>query len=254
MSREHFIYGRRPVRELLKHRASQVRRVIVVDGRHDRSLRELVDSAERAGLLVERWSPRRATALVGDVTHQGIVAETRAFDYIELDDLLTISAKSEHPSLIVVMDQIQDPGNFGAIIRSARAFGAHGAVVPKDRCAGVTAVAVKASAGATSQLPIARVTNLRSAIEVLKQSGVWVFGMSADAPRSLEEHDFTGAVALVIGNEGRGLRRLIAEYCDELVRIPMSRGWDSLNASVSAGIALYEVDRQRRVARGRPSS
>lgn len=245
MSKPELIYGRHPVREQLSARPSAVRRVMVAEGTSHPMITELLAMAKEISVRVERMPRKKLEGLVGRVAHQGVVAEVTPFGYVGIDDLLNGVTQSGQPALLIVLDQIQDPHNLGAILRSAYALGAQGVIIVKDRATEVTGTVSKASAGAASKIPVARVTNLRRALEILKDASLWIYGTDADAEKTLSQVDLTGPVALVIGNEGKGLRRLVAETCDELVRIPMSGELGSLNASVSAGIALYEAVRQR---------
>lgn len=245
MSKGDLIYGRHPVAEQLAARPNAVRRIYIAEGSNHPALTELLAAAKTASVKVDRLPRRKLEGLVGRVAHQGVAAEVAPFDYVDLEALLETAKHSERPALLVVLDQIQDPHNLGAILRSAYALGAHGVVIVKDRATEVTGTVSKASAGAASKIPIARVTNLRHALEAMKRAELWIYGTDAGAEKDLSALDLTGPVAVVIGNEGKGLRRLVAETCDELVRIPMSGELGSLNASVSAGIALYEAARQR---------
>jgi len=189
---------------------------------------------------------RALEELVGDVPHQGVVAAVAAFAFVDLDDVLPDVHAAGRVPLLLGLDQIQDPHNLGSLVRSAYALGADAVFMPKDHSCDVTPTVVKTSAGATAHLPIARVTNMRRALEELKAAGLWVFGAAAsdDGP-SICEVDLTQPAVIVIGSEGAGLRRLVSESCDTLVRIPMAGTLDSLNASVAGAILLYEAARQR---------
>lgn len=247
MAKYEYVFGRHPVRELLASRPGDARCVYVAEGK-DKHL-EIVKLAKQVRVEVVAVPQRKLRDLVGPVTHQGVAAAVKPFEYADLDDIIQASTKDpEWPGLVVVLDQIQDPHNLGAIIRSSWGFGAHGVVIPKDRASEVTPVAVKSAAGAASRLPVARETNIRQALEALKKAGFWVYGTSLAQSGPLRSVDMKRAIALVIGSEGKGLRRLVAETCDELVQIPMRTELDSLNASVAAGVALYEVSRQRESA------
>lgn len=245
MSRGELIYGRHPVREQLSARASEVRRIMIAEGTKHPSINELLEEARRAKVSVDYLPRKKIEALVGRVAHQGVIAEVAPFQYVDVEDVIAMVKNSERPGLVMVLDQIQDPHNLGAILRSAYALGAHAVMIVKDRATEVTGTVAKASAGAATKIPVARVTNLRGALEKLKSAGIWIYGTAVDAKREIADFDFTGSVALVVGNEGKGLRRLVAETCDELMSIPMRGKLGSLNASVSAGIVLYEVARQR---------
>lgn len=243
MTKHDYIYGRHPVSEALRGRPAEVHRVFVSETGKQSRVADLVQLAELHHVPVTAVSRRKLDELVGEVQHQGIVAAVTAFAYAELDDVL---AKAGAAPLLLVLDQVQDPHNLGSLVRSALALGADAVLIPKDRSAEVTSTVVKTSAGATAHLPIVRVGNLRSALDDLKQRRFWVYGAAADGAKRVDEIDFRGPTAIVIGSEGKGLRRLVAETCDELAHIPMSGKLGSLNAAVAGAIMLYEVARQRR--------
>jgi len=197
-----------------------------------------------------REAPReKLDRLAGTDRHQGVVAVVADYRYRELGELLEGARAAGAPPLVVVLDGIEDPQNLGAIIRSAHALGAHGVVIPKDRAAGITPAAAKASAGAVEHCPVARVTNLAQALERLKEAGVWTVATDASADEPISAVDLTVPTALVIGSEGAGVRPLVRRTCDRVARIPMQGKVGSLNASASAAIALYEVLRQRTAAK-----
>ena len=177
--------------------------------------------------------------------HQGVIALAAVREYVSVDDILADAAAKNEPPLIVVCDEISDPHNLGAIIRTAYCAGAHGVVIPKRRSAGLTSVVAKTSAGAVSHMKVARVPNIPSLLKDLKKQGVWVFGTAVNGTTGLYDADLKGAAAIVIGSEGDGMTRLAAENCDFLVSIPMKGDLNSLNASASAAILLYEAVRQR---------
>jgi 23S rRNA (guanosine2251-2'-O)-methyltransferase len=235
------VYGVNPVLELLRS-GGKVERVFVAEGA---GREEIERAAREAGVRVERAPRRRVEELAGapGAAHQGVVAEVPPFEYAELEDVLD---RAGAQPLLVACDGIQDPHNLGAIIRSAHALGAHGVVIPQDRAVQVTPVVEKASAGAAAWCPVARVTNLARALDTLRARGVWTAGLAAEGAEDLPRADLTGPLALVVGAEGTGLRRLVRERCDRLLRIPMAGRVGSLNASVAAAVALYEVARQRR--------
>ena len=177
--------------------------------------------------------------------HQGVIALAAVRAYVDVEDLLALAAERGEPPLLVVCDELSDPHNLGAVIRTAECAGAHGVIIPKRRSAGLTAIVAKTSAGAVSYLPVARVANLSACLKELKRQGVWVFGADAAGDRVLYDADLKGPAAIVIGSEGSGMGRLVAETCDFLVRIPMKGKLNSLNASAAAAILLYEAVRQR---------
>ena len=178
-------------------------------------------------------------------SHQGVIALCAVREYVTVDDILAIAREKGEKPLIVVCDELSDPHNLGAVIRTADAAGAHGVIIPKRRSAGLTAVVAKTSAGAVAHVPVARVPNLVAALKELQQAGVWVFGTAAEGTTSLYQADLKGPAAIVIGSEGDGMTRLAAENCDFLVSIPMRGKLNSLNASAAAAILLYEAVRQR---------
>lgn len=247
MSESRYIYGRHPVLEQLRRRPRDVQRLYVMSGSRS-GLGAALAAAQHHGVQVVEVNRRKLQDLVGDVPHQGVVAQVVAFNYASLEDMLALANQRDEAPLLLVLDQIQDPHNLGSIVRSAYALGAHGVLIPKDRACEVTPTVVKTSAGATAHQPIGRVVNLRRTLEDLKEAGLWVIGTVAEGGRPLEEVDFIQPTVLVIGSEGKGLRPLVAKTCDLLAQIPMPGHLGSLNASVAAGIALYEAGRQRRAS------
>ncbi|MFN8483036.1 MAG: 23S rRNA (guanosine(2251)-2'-O)-methyltransferase RlmB [Anaerolineae bacterium] len=238
------VYGRHPVLEAL--RADEgVQRLLIAKGTQTGGpLGEILSLAQVRGIRVA-WVDRRELDRLGAV-HQGVAAELAPFEYADLDDILAAAAARGEPPLLLVLDAIQDVHNLGSLLRTADAVGAHGAILPAHRAAGVTPAVRKASAGAVAHLPIAQVTNLRSALEGLKRQGVWVVGLDMAGQTAFDAYDWRGPVALVIGSEGKGLGRLVAETCDVLVQLPMRGHVDSLNAAVAGSIVLYHAWRSRR--------
>ena len=201
----------------------------------------------RSGGIPVDYAPKSVVeGLATETSHQGVVAQVAPFSYWALEDLLDTIAHRQEVPFLVVLDQIEDPHNLGAVLRSADAAGAHGVIIPQRRAASVTSTVAKTSAGAVEYVPVCQVTNLARAIDTLKERGIWVTGADMRGDKLHTEADLTGPLALVIGSEGRGIRRLIADKCDFLVRLPMYGQVNSLNASVAAGILLYEAVRQRR--------
>lgn len=233
-----FLTGINPILEQLRQDPRSIRLIRI--GRRDGAGDRVLEAAKAAGVPVVREDPQALRRRAGGVLDQGIVAEIAPFRYAELEDLLEARV-----DCLVALDQITDPRNLGAIIRSAEAAGAGGVIVPKDRAAGVTAVVARAAAGATAVVPVARVTNLTRALEASKRAGYWIVGLDAEAPVSLFGFDFPEASVIVIGAEGRGLRPLVRSSCDHRLAIPMLGRVSSLNASVAAAIALFERVRQR---------
>jgi 23S rRNA (guanosine2251-2'-O)-methyltransferase len=204
-----------------------------------------VTAAKAIGAVIDEVDISRLNQITNYAKHQGIVAQVAAYEYVELEELITTAkAKSSQP-VIIVADSITDPHNLGAIIRSAEALGAQGIVIPQRRAVGVTSAVAKVAAGALENLPVARVINLNRALEQLKADGFWIYGTSADAGQPLHKVKFDGAIVLVVGAEGEGLSLTTQRSCDMLVSVPLEGKTNCLNASVATGMALYEIFRQR---------
>ncbi|MCM1167044.1 MAG: 23S rRNA (guanosine(2251)-2'-O)-methyltransferase RlmB [Lachnospiraceae bacterium] len=234
------IYGKNAVSEAL----SSEKDVDAVFVQRGASVGNIVSAAKRRGIVVKDVSAEKLAALTGTQKHGGVAAELCACAYAELGDILGVSREKGVPPFIIIADEIADPHNLGAIIRTAEAAGADGVVIPKRRSASLNATVFKTSAGAAAWIKVARVANLVDAIKTLKKHNIWVWGMEADgAP--FDKTDFTGGTAIVVGSEGFGLGRLVRESCDGVLSLPMNGKVNSLNASVSAGILMYEVVRQR---------
>jgi 23S rRNA (guanosine2251-2'-O)-methyltransferase len=235
------LYGRNSVAEALRSRR-RVHRVAFARGAH--GLDSLIELARTRRVAPEFFDRDRLDRMVDGAHHQGVVAEAEPFVYSRLDELLDV----ESPFLLV-LDSVQDPQNFGSLIRTAQAAGIDGVVIPEHRAVGVTPSVSNASAGAVEHLRVARVTNLSRALQSMKARNIWTYGLAMDAAAAYYETDLTGAVALVVGSEGSGLSRLVRESCDVLLRIPMAPGAvESLNASVAGSLVVYEAFRQRSVA------
>ncbi len=239
------IYGINPVMEMLQVRARNVQRIVVAGTRRGEDLQLLLGLAARAGVPVEYRNRADLEKLAGTADHQGVVCLCRDFEYAELDAVIGNRLTPFRDGLIVLLDGITDPQNLGALLRTARCFSANGVVIPRDRACPVTAAVIKASAGAALHIPVARVVNLVSALERLKKDGYWVYGAEARNGADLDSVDFRGAVALVLGSEGGGIRPLVRKNCDFIVSIPLPGSFDSLNVSVAAGILLHEIARRR---------
>ncbi len=246
--------GPHAVEALLRRRPDAVRRLVLAEAvaRGERG-RRLLALAGTAGIPVELASRRRLDELAPGQRHQGVLAWHRPSRPWDEGRLWTLLEGLEAPPLLLVLDGVQDPRNLGACLRSAEAAGAHAVVVPRDRAAGLTPSARKAAAGAAELLPLVQVTNLARCLRALQERGLWLVGLEADAPQTLYETDLRGPLALVLGGEGRGLRRLTRERCDLLAALPLRGAVSSLNVSVAAGIALYEALRQRG-GRGAPGT
>lgn len=240
-----WIVGRNAVLEALQA-GLPVRTAFVAEGaERDDRLREILRFAADNGLAMLQVTRGELDRLTGGAVHQGVGLQLPAYEYAHPDDLAALALETDHP-LLVALDQITDPHNLGAIIRSAAAFGAQGVVIPERRSAQLTAVAWKASSGAAARIPVAKATNLNRALRQFADDGFTIIGLAGEAGTDIADvTDLTGPVVLVVGSEGDGLARLVSENCDHLVRIPISSTVESLNASVAAAIALYELARAR---------
>ncbi|GIO15274.1 23S rRNA (guanosine(2251)-2'-O)-methyltransferase RlmB [Cohnella xylanilytica] len=224
---------------------------IWVSNQAQRSLvQPILEEAKSRGVVVQFADKKKLDSLAPDVQHQGVVAQAAAVSYAEVDDMLELAAERGEAPLLVLLDEVEDPHNLGSILRSADCTGAHGVIVPKRRSASLTAVVAKTSAGAVEHVPVARVANLAQTIDKLKEAGVWIAGADAAATQSAYKANLTGPLAIVIGSEGKGISRLVREKCDFLISLPMFGKVNSLNASVAAGVILYESVRQRGLAKG----
>ncbi len=210
-------------------------------------VQKLLDLAKQRQVPVQFAKPQKINSLSQTESNQGVVAVCSAARYAELEDLFQKAEEKGEAPFFIIADEITDPHNLGAIIRSANAAGAHGVIIPKNRSAGLDAVAAKTSAGAVHYTPVVRVTNLAQTIDALKERGLWLAGADMSGEKSLFESDMTGAIALVVGSEGKGISRLLKEKCDFMVKIPMLGQIESLNASVAAAIMMYEIVRQRQL-------
>lgn len=241
------IYGINSVAEALKARGRSFQWVGVAKERNDLRLQRIIEDCRRNSIAV-RFLPRvELDRMATTGAHQGVVAVTGSKQYADLDDV--IAAKRGPYSLVIVLDGVEDPHNFGAILRTAEAAGANGVVIPERRAAGVTGTVAKASAGASEHLPVAKVTNIARTIEELKTKGLWIVGLDERGKQNYDEVDYKMDCAIVLGAEGKGVHDLVAKKCDFLVSIPMLGKVPSLNVSVAGGVVLYEVVRQRRQAR-----
>ena len=241
---ENILEGRNALTEALAS-GRAIDKVFIAEGSTDRALARLAAQAKQAGAVVVETDRRKLDQMSATGAHQGVIAMVAAHSYATLDDILNRAKERGEAPLIVICDELSDPHNLGAIIRTAECAGAHGVVIPKRRSVGLTAIVGKASAGALEYMPVARVTNITNAIKELKERGVWIFGTAAEGATPLYQTDLKGAAAIVIGNEGDGMSRLVAESCDLKVSIPMKGRISSLNASAAAAILLYEAVRQR---------
>lgn len=245
---QHYIYGLHTVQSVLERAPQQVLHVFVEQGRQDARTQQLLAEVERHGLALTRVNEKQLDKQLGAVNHQGVMAQVRAPRTGDDRDLLADLDRLETVPFILVLDGVQDPHNLGACLRSADAAGAQAVVVPRDRACGLTPTVSKVASGAAELLPFYQVTNLARCLRALREeAGIRCVGLAGETDRSVYDCDLTGPLALVLGAEGGGLRRLTRESCDLLARLPMYGSVESLNVSVSAGIALYEAARQRLV-------
>lgn len=239
------IAGRRPVLEALNS-DHPIEKVMILHGARGQAVDEIKRKAKQRGIPIIEVDSRRFRSLASSVDSQGVLATVSPAQYVELDDILTEARRRQESPFVLVLDNIEDPHNLGALIRTAEAAGVHGVVLPRHHAASVTQTVVKTSAGGVLHTLLTRVSNITRALEELKESGIWVVGTDDKAEKHYFDVDFSGGTAVVIGNESRGIRRLVKDHCDVLVRIPMFGKVSSLNASVAGGLLLYEVARARR--------
>jgi len=244
---EEIIAGRHPVLEAVRS-GRTIHKLMFSEGAN--GLDQVIAEARRAGIVTQKVDKRKLDQAAAGVRHQGIVALAAERDYASVEDLFAAAERSGQPPLFMLLDEIEDPHNLGSILRTVDCAGGHGVIIPKRRSAGLTATVAKTSAGAIEHVPVARVTNLAQTIDELKERGVWIAGADASAEQDVYAADLKLPLAIVIGNEGKGLGRLVRERCDFLVKLPMYGSINSLNASVAASLILYEAVRQRRQVHG----
>jgi 23S rRNA (guanosine2251-2'-O)-methyltransferase len=240
------LYGRNAVREALRAGRRKVYKLILAQGTKETGIvADIAMLASKSGVPIQRVERQQLDKL-GNVNHQGVAIEASQYPYVELDEILAEADRRQEMPLLLILDCLQDPQNFGSLLRTAESVGVHGVIIPKRRAVGITPAVVNSSAGATEHLLIAQVTNLVQTMEELKAKGLWIVGLE-DVPQAqpYDQSDLTMPLALVVGSEGRGMGRLVRETCDILIRLPMRGKVSSLNASVAGSIALYEVWRQR---------
>lgn len=238
------IEGRNAVIEALRTETA-IDKIYIARGETDKTLGHIASKARDMGVVVVEADRRKLDNMSRTHAHQGVIALAAVREYVSVQSILNAAAEKGEAPLLVVCDEISDPHNLGAILRTAECAGVHGVIIPKRRSAGLTAVVAKTSAGAVSYMPVARVPNIAALLKDLKKQGVWVFGTAAEGTTALYDADLKGPAAIVIGSEGDGMSRLVAENCDFLVSIPMKGRISSLNASAAAAILLYEAVRQR---------
>lgn len=244
-----YIWGRNPILETL-HSVRKVKRILLAEGskREGAVLNTIIQEAQKRHIPVETVPRARLDQMSKGAVHQGCLAVVAEREYASTDEILELAARRGEPPFLLLLDSIQDVNNLGSLLRTAEAAGAHGVILPEHRAAEVNATVVKTSAGATEHILIARETNLTRTIDYLKQQNIWVVGLAGEGDTLYTQANLTGPLAIVVGNEGKGMGRLVREHCDLLVKLPMHGYINSLNAAVAGSIALYEALRQRTLA------
>lgn len=238
------IVGRNAVMEALKSGRS-INKVLIAKGERQGSIKEVIALAKEKRLVIQEVEFKKLDEMTGGLRHQGVLAYAAPVDYVEIDDILEKAQSLSQPPFIVLLDELEDPHNLGAILRTADAAGVHGVLIPKRRNCQLSATVAKTSAGAVEYVPVARIGNITQTLKELKKLGLWVVGADMDGDKDYYEADLTGPMVLVVGSEGKGIGRLVKEQCDFVVKIPMQGKINSLNASVAASILMYESLKQR---------
>jgi 23S rRNA (guanosine2251-2'-O)-methyltransferase len=241
---QEFIAGKHAVLEALKA-GRTIHKIFIAEQSQKSGLQAIIAEARKAGVLIQQTDKRKCDELAQGTQHQGVVAQAAAYAYADLDDLFAAADASGEQPFFIILDEIEDPHNLGSILRTACCVGAHGVIIPKRRSAGLTATVAKISAGAVEHVPVVRVTNIVQTMLELKDRGVWITGTDVSASQNLYDSDLNMPLAVVIGNEGKGMGRLVRETCDFTLKLPMKGPLNSLNASVAAAVCMYEVMRQR---------
>lgn len=244
VSEFHWVFGMHAVEALLRRQPDSVETLFFLQGRKDERMQSLRELADNAGISCRQMPRDELDEMVRD-RHQGIVARTRGGRTLREKDLESLLDNLEHPPLLLILDGVTDPHNLGACLRSADAAGADAVIAPKDKSVGLNATVRKVACGAAEVIPFVQVTNLARTLRDLQQRGVWLIGAAGEAEQSLYDCDLKGPIALIMGAEGRGMRRLTREHCDHLVKLPMAGSVSSLNVSVATGVCLFEAVRQR---------
>ena len=243
---EEFIAGKHSVIEALRS-GRTINKIWIADNAQKHLTLPILAEAKNAKIVVQNADKRKLDQMVPGLQHQGVVAQVAAYEYVEVEDILAAAQKRGEQPFILILDEIEDPHNLGSILRTADCTGVHGVIIPKRRSVGLTATVSKTSVGAVEYVPVARVTNLAQTIDQLKKDGIWVIGTDVEAQQELfEANHFNMPIAVIIGNESKGMGRLLKDKCDFLIKLPMAGQINSLNASVAAGVFMYEVVRQRK--------
>lgn len=241
---DEFIAGKHAVLEAIRS-GRAIHKLWIADQAQRSFIQPVMAEAGQRGILVQQADKRKLDQMAGKVQHQGVVAQAAAYEYADVEDILEAAARAQEEALILILDEIEDPHNLGSILRTAACTGVHGVIIPKRRAAGLTATVAKTSAGASEYVPVARVANIAQTIDQLKKQGIWIAGTDVKADTFIYEQDMIMPLAIVIGNEHKGMGRLTKEKCDFLIKLPMKGPIQSLNASVAAAVVMYEAVRQR---------
>lgn len=245
MDNTDLIEGRNSVLELLRS-GKDINKLYIQKGERHGSINEILNLAKERRIIIVEVDKQKLDQMSETKTHQGVIASVPPYEYVEVEDILKFAKERNEDPFIVLLDEIEDPHNLGSIIRTAECCGVHGIIIPKRRAASVNMTVNKSSAGAAQYMRVARVNNLNDTIRFLKENNVWVYGTEMEGAVEYNKQDYSGGCCLVIGNEGSGMERMVKENCDVLVKIPMIGKINSLNASVSAGIVMYEIFNQRK--------
>ena len=243
--REDLVEGRNAVIELLKSERTTVEQILIAKGKMEGSIAKVIGLAKEKKVLLKEVDRKKLDMISETGAHQGVIAQITPFKYSEVEEILDFAKEKGENPFIIILDELEDPHNLGSIVRTAELCGVHGIIIPKRRNVGVTGTVYKTAAGAIEHMKIAKVTNVNNEIDKLKAKGIWVYGADIRGTEYSYNTDFSGACALIIGNEGKGMSKLTAKKCDKLVKIPMVGKINSLNASVAGGIMMYEVLRSR---------
>lgn len=246
MIEEGYVEGRNPVIEAIRG-GREIDKILIAKGSEQGSINKIIGMAKDKKIVIQYVEKAKLDSMSETKAHQGVIALVTPYSYVEVDDIIKAAEDKNEDPFIIILDEIEDPHNLGAIIRTAECGGAHGVIIPKRRAVGLTPVVIKSSAGAVEHMNIAKVSNIASTIEELKKRGIWIYGADMEGKHEYFQKDLTGPIAIVIGSEGKGIGRLIKEKCDFLVKIPMKGKVSSLNASVAASVMMYEVLRQRSI-------
>lgn len=238
------IIGRNPVMEAIRSGRS-IDKILIKKGKYEGSVIPIIKKAKSAGIIIQEVDRGKLDVVAEGENHQGIIAYVSAYEYVTVGDILDRAAEKNEAPFVIICDRITDPHNLGAIIRTANCVGAHGVIIPKRNSVGLNSIVAKTSAGAVEYTPVAKVTNISKTIDELKEKGLWIAGADMDG-EEMYKVDLKGALGLVIGSEGEGISRLVREKCDFIASIPMGGDINSLNASVAAGVLMYEALRQRK--------